>query len=30
MDSLQEQPDGSLIYLSQGDFGETRGLLQRK
>jgi hypothetical protein len=23
MDFLQGQPDGSLIYLSHGDFGET-------
>ncbi len=29
-DFLQGQPDGSLLYLSQGDFGETRGLLHRQ
>jgi hypothetical protein len=29
-DFLQAQPDGSLLYLSRGDFGETRGILQRK
>jgi len=29
-DFLQGQPDGSLLYLSQGGFGETRGLLHRQ
>ena len=28
-DFLQAQPDGTLLYLSQGDFGENRGYLQK-
>jgi hypothetical protein len=27
-DFLQPQPDGTLLYISRGDFGETRGSLQ--
>jgi inosine-uridine nucleoside N-ribohydrolase len=30
IDYLIPQPDGTLIYFSQGDYGETRGVLQRE
>jgi inosine-uridine nucleoside N-ribohydrolase len=29
-DYLLPQPDGSLMYISRGDYGETRGILQRE
>jgi hypothetical protein len=28
-DFLLPQPDGSLLYLSRGEFGETQGVLHR-
>ena len=29
IDYLQPQADGTILYISRGDYGETKGTLQR-
>ena len=30
IDYLDPQPDGTVMYISRGDYGETKGILQKE